>query len=77
MKTENAKDFPELSWIERGPGDALMKRLRLMRPEIGSASYWETSPAMRINRRNLYTDLARYRTDAGSRRPTQRSVELS
>ena len=38
MKTENAKEFPELSLMEGGPGDALMKRLRLIRPEFGAAS---------------------------------------
>jgi hypothetical protein len=38
MMSENAKEFPELSLIEGGPGNALMKKLRLIRPEIGSAS---------------------------------------
>ncbi len=38
MKTENEKEFPELSLMEGGPGEALMKRLRLIRPELGAAS---------------------------------------
>ncbi len=38
MKTENEREFPELSLMEGGPGDALMKRLRLIRPEFGAAS---------------------------------------
>ena len=38
MMTENAKEVPELSLMEGGPGDALMKKLRLIRPEIGAAS---------------------------------------
>jgi hypothetical protein len=38
MKTENARELPELLLIEGGPGDALMKRLRLIRPELGAAS---------------------------------------
>ena len=38
MTTENAKEIPELSLIEGGPGDALMRKLRLIRPEIGAAS---------------------------------------
>jgi hypothetical protein len=38
MKTETANELPELSLIEGGPGDALMKRLRLIRPEFGTAS---------------------------------------
>jgi hypothetical protein len=38
MKTENVDQFPELSLMEGGPGDALMKRLRLIRPEFGAAS---------------------------------------
>lgn len=38
MTSENASEFPALSLIEGGPGDALMKRLRLIRPEIGAAS---------------------------------------
>jgi len=38
MKTENEKEFPELSLMEGGPGDALMKKLRLIRPEFGAAS---------------------------------------
>ena len=38
MKTENVGQFPELSLMEGGPGDALMKRLRLIRPEFGAAS---------------------------------------
>jgi hypothetical protein len=38
MTTANLKDFPELSLIEGGPGNALMKRLRLIRPELGAAS---------------------------------------
>jgi hypothetical protein len=38
MKTENEKELPELSLMEGGPGDALMKRLRLIRPEFGAAS---------------------------------------
>ena len=36
-KTELA-EFPELSLMEGGPGDALMKRLRLIRPEFAAAS---------------------------------------
>jgi hypothetical protein len=38
MKTENVSQFPELSLMEGGPGDALLKRLRLIRPEFGAAS---------------------------------------
>jgi hypothetical protein len=38
MKTENAKELPELSLMEGGPGEALMKKLRLIRPEFGAAS---------------------------------------
>jgi len=38
MKTESEKEIPELSLIEGGPGDALMRRLRLIRPELGAAS---------------------------------------
>ena len=38
MQSENANEVPELSLMEGGPGDALMKRLRLIRPELGSAS---------------------------------------
>ena len=38
MKSENIKEFPELSLMEGGPGDALMRRLRLIRPELGAAS---------------------------------------
>ncbi len=38
MTSENASEFPALSLIEGGPGDALMKRLRLIRPELGAAS---------------------------------------
>lgn len=38
MKTRDAGEFPELSLMEGGPGDALMKRLRLIRPELGAVS---------------------------------------
>lgn len=38
MKTYDTGEFPELSLMEGGPGDALMKRLRLIRPEFGAAS---------------------------------------
>lgn len=38
MKTENATELPDLSLMERGPGDVLMRRLRLIRPELGTAS---------------------------------------
>jgi hypothetical protein len=38
MKTRDADEFPELLLMEGGPGDALMKRLRLIRPEFGAAS---------------------------------------
>ena len=38
MKTHDVDEFPELSLMEGGPGDALMKRLRLIRPELGAAS---------------------------------------
>jgi hypothetical protein len=38
MKTDSVGEFPELSLMEGGPGDALMKRLRLIRPELGAAS---------------------------------------
>jgi hypothetical protein len=37
LKTEKENEFPELS-LTGGPGDALMKRLRLIRPELGAAS---------------------------------------
>jgi hypothetical protein len=32
MKKYDTDEFPELSLMEGGPGDALMKRLRLIRP---------------------------------------------
>jgi len=38
MKTDSTGQVPELSLMEGGPGDALMKRLRLIRPELGAAS---------------------------------------
>jgi hypothetical protein len=38
MKKNDTDEFPELSLMEGGPGDALMKRLRLIRPELGAAS---------------------------------------
>jgi hypothetical protein len=38
METKNVNKFPELSLMEGGPSDALMKKLRLIRPEIGAAS---------------------------------------
>ncbi len=38
MTAESMTEFPELSLIEGGPGDALMKKLRLISPGIGSAS---------------------------------------
>jgi hypothetical protein len=38
MKKHDVDEFPELSLMEGGPGDALMKRLRLIRPELGAAS---------------------------------------
>jgi hypothetical protein len=38
MNTHDVSEFPELSLMEGGPGDALMKRLRLIRPELGAAS---------------------------------------
>ena len=38
MKTDDTSEFPELSLMEGGPGDALMKKLRLIRPEFGAAS---------------------------------------
>lgn len=38
MKTESVGQFPELSLVEGGPGDPLMKRLRLIRSELGAAS---------------------------------------
>jgi hypothetical protein len=38
VNTECRQEFPELAMIEGGPGDALMKRLRLIRPELGAAS---------------------------------------
>jgi hypothetical protein len=38
MKIENDGQFPESPLTEGGPGDALMKRLRLIRPEFGAAS---------------------------------------
>jgi hypothetical protein len=37
MKTHDTGEFPEFSLMEGGPGDALMKRLRLIRPEFGAA----------------------------------------
>ena len=38
IDTENLNEFPELSLMEGGPGEALMRRLRLIRPEFGAAS---------------------------------------
>ena len=38
MKTHDLDEFPELSLMEGGPGDAFMKRLTLIRPELGTAS---------------------------------------
>lgn len=38
MKTHDVGEFPEFSLMEGGPGEALMKRLRLIRPELGAAS---------------------------------------
>jgi len=38
MQTDNVGEFPERLLMEGGPGDALMKRLRLIRPEFGAAS---------------------------------------
>ncbi|MGD0291309.1 MAG: hypothetical protein ABSC63_16875 [Candidatus Binataceae bacterium] len=38
MQSENVNEVPELSLMEGGPGDALMKRLMLIRPELGAAS---------------------------------------
>jgi hypothetical protein len=38
MKAEDVSGLPELSLMEGGPGDALMKRLRLIRPKFGAAS---------------------------------------
>jgi hypothetical protein len=38
MNTHDHDEFPELSLMEGGPGEALMKRLRLIRPELGAAS---------------------------------------
>ena len=38
MKTQDIDELPRLSLMEGGPGDALMKRLRLIRPELGAAS---------------------------------------
>jgi hypothetical protein len=38
MQSQNEDEVPELSLMEGGPGDALMKRLRLIRPELGAAS---------------------------------------
>jgi hypothetical protein len=38
MQSENGNEVPELSLMEGGPGDALMKKLRLIRPELGAAS---------------------------------------
>jgi len=38
MQSENLNEVPELSLMEGGPGDALMRKLRMIRPEIGSAS---------------------------------------
>jgi len=38
METKKANEFPELHLMEGGPGEALMKKLRLIRPEFGEAS---------------------------------------
>ena len=38
MKNDSVAEFPELSLMEGGPGDALMKRLRLICPLFGTAS---------------------------------------
>jgi hypothetical protein len=38
MQREKEGEFPELSLMEGGPGDALMKKLRLIRPEFAAAS---------------------------------------
>jgi hypothetical protein len=38
MNTRQEMELPELSLMEGGPGDALMKRLRLIRPELGASS---------------------------------------
>jgi hypothetical protein len=38
MNTHDHEEFPELLLMEGGPGEALMKRLRLIRPELGAAS---------------------------------------
>jgi hypothetical protein len=38
MQSENENEVPDLSLMEGGPGDSLMKRLRLIRPELGAAS---------------------------------------
>jgi hypothetical protein len=38
MESKNVNEFPELSLMEGGPADALMKRLRLIRPEFGAAA---------------------------------------
>lgn len=46
METKNVNEFPELSLMEGGPGDALMKRLRLIRLNsvllrLGPLSAWQ------------------------------------
>jgi hypothetical protein len=38
MTTEYATEFPRTLVDRGGPGNALMKRLRLIRPELGGAS---------------------------------------
>jgi len=38
VQSQNDNEVPELSLMEGGPGDVLMKRLRLIRPELGAAS---------------------------------------
>jgi hypothetical protein len=38
MTNKNERELPELSLMEGGPGDALMKRLRMIRPELGATS---------------------------------------
>src|SRR5258705_10406242 len=38
MQSEKGDEVPELALMEGGPGDSLMKRLRLIRPELGAAS---------------------------------------
>jgi hypothetical protein len=38
MNIHDHDEFPEFSLMEGGPGEALMKRLRLIRPELGAAS---------------------------------------